>query len=598
MHKLTLLPVNESITTSPGGLLLPALLEKKLNILMSCGGNGICSTCHVRVRDGMDQLSPMGAKERRTLSLVDGSDASSRLACQTHVQGDGVVLELPKGMYIEKVEDLLELLGERAPENILHPIRGTVLIPKGKIITRTLLEQSRTLDSEVQQMKDGLLGKTSGPIVPPRTQVVPYSVTSRGLPPKSGVVEPSLAQSNRPTNHSHTSTDLATPPPRKPTSTILRTALPPTATLPPGMTTEIPNIAEFVAPVAKPKPPSREVPAAPPRIEKPSSRASGPVTRQPRDVSVSMATASDLSNSSLVSENPIRKSRPDIGQRVGKCILMECIGKGGSGKVFRALHTTLNIPVAVKFLHRNTTGRNDYLARFLSEAQLLAKLNHPNIVRILDFEDNPALPYVVMEFVEGFSLQDLINQSGQIRLDRALGFLLHTVAGLDAALQVGIIHRDVKPANILVSREGAIKLVDLGLALQLQDEGSSELSRDGSERRSGNAEGTVAYMAPEMSMNPETSDHRADIYALGVTFFQMVTGRLPFNGTNQFEMMAAHAVDIPPQAHELALDLTSEVSQVIDRMLAKSPAERYGDYASLAEDLRGLRETRHALVTA
>ena len=590
MHKLTLLPVNESITTPPGGLLLPALLENKLNILMSCGGNGICSTCHVRVRDGMDQLSPMGAKERRTLSLVDGSDASSRLACQTHVQGDGVVLELPKGMYIEKVEDLLELLGERAPENILHPIRGTVLIPKGKIITRTLLEQSRTLDTEVQQMKDGLLGKNSGPAVPARTQVVPYSVTSRGLPPKSGIVEALPAQSNRPTSHSHTSTDLATPPPRKPASAIVRTT--------PDMTAVIPSIAEFATPAAQPKPPSRDVPTAPPRVEKPPSRASGPVTRQPRDVSVSMATASDLSNSSLVSEPAPRKSRPDIGQRVGKCILMECIGKGGSGKVFRALHTTLNIPVAVKFLHRNTTGRNDYLARFLSEAQLLAKLNHPNIVRILDFEDNPALPYVVMEFVEGFSLQDLINQSGQIRLDRALGFLLHTVAGLDAALQVGIIHRDVKPANILVSREGAIKLVDLGLALQLQDEGSNELSRDGSERRGGNAEGTVAYMAPEMSMNPETSDHRADIYALGVTFFQMVTGRLPFHGTNQFEMMAAHAVDIPPQAHELALDLTSEVSQVIDRMLAKSPGDRYGDYASLADDLRGLRETRNVLITA
>ena len=107
MYQLSLQPINRAVTVSPGSLLLPALLGQKLNIAMSCGGNGICSTCHVRVREGADQLAPMQAKERRTLALVADADATSRLACQTYVQGDGVCLELPRGMYIEKVEDLL-----------------------------------------------------------------------------------------------------------------------------------------------------------------------------------------------------------------------------------------------------------------------------------------------------------------------------------------------------------------------------------------------------------------------------------------------------------------------------------------------------------
>jgi ferredoxin len=159
MNKVHLQPLNETALVRDGEFLLQALLGKNVKVLMSCGGNGVCSTCHVRIRQGGEQLSPVQVKERRTLGLVADADETSRLACQTQVYGDGVIVDLPAALYIDKSDDLLALLGSRAPENILHPIRGHVLIPKGKIITRTVLEQSRTLDAEVRQMKDGLLGK-------------------------------------------------------------------------------------------------------------------------------------------------------------------------------------------------------------------------------------------------------------------------------------------------------------------------------------------------------------------------------------------------------------------------------------------------------
>ena len=184
MHKISLLPINDSVSVRDGSPILPALLAKNLRILMSCGGNGICSTCHIRVRSGSDQLSPMEAKERRTLALVDGADATSRLACQAQVRGDGVVLELPAGMSIEAADDLLGLLGERAPENILHPIRGHLLIPKGKIITRTLLDQSRSIEGEVRRLRGGLLGLPEASPTTPASSAG-FAATGRGMAPKT-----------------------------------------------------------------------------------------------------------------------------------------------------------------------------------------------------------------------------------------------------------------------------------------------------------------------------------------------------------------------------------------------------------------------------
>lgn len=152
--ELTFQPINESLMVPTNSDVLQALLAKDLNVLMACGGKGICATCHVKIREGAEQLTPRTSREERTLSFITGVEPRSRLACQCRVLGDGVVVELPEGMYLERVEDLMSLLGTRAEKNILHPINGSTLIAKGKIITRSRLEELRNLNAEVADLRN------------------------------------------------------------------------------------------------------------------------------------------------------------------------------------------------------------------------------------------------------------------------------------------------------------------------------------------------------------------------------------------------------------------------------------------------------------
>jgi ferredoxin len=154
MKTLTFHPINESCAVPTNTDVLQALLAKDLKVLMACGGKGICATCHVKVKAGAEKLTPRTPREQRTLSFITGVGKESRLACQTRVLGDGVVVELPEGMYVERVEDLMSLLGQRAEKNILHPINGSVLIAQGKIITKSRLEELKHLNVEVAKLKD------------------------------------------------------------------------------------------------------------------------------------------------------------------------------------------------------------------------------------------------------------------------------------------------------------------------------------------------------------------------------------------------------------------------------------------------------------
>jgi len=154
---LTFEPINESLAVPTNSDVLQALLAKDLKVLMACGGKGICATCHVHIKQGMDNLTQLTPREQRTLSFITGVDKNSRLACQCKVLGDGVVVELPEGMYVERIEDLMALLGKRAEKNMLHPINGSVLIAKGKIITKSRLEELKNLNSEVNGMKNSAI---------------------------------------------------------------------------------------------------------------------------------------------------------------------------------------------------------------------------------------------------------------------------------------------------------------------------------------------------------------------------------------------------------------------------------------------------------
>ncbi|WP_162656649.1 serine/threonine-protein kinase [Tuwongella immobilis] len=276
---------------------------------------------------------------------------------------------------------------------------------------------------------------------------------------------------------------------------------------------------------------------------------------------------------------------PQIGSQLGKCLLISLLGRGAAGTVYRALHQGLNISVAVKVLNENIVQNRKAYEQLRSEARVLAQLNHPNILRVLDFEDDARAPYVVMECVEGLSLADLLQQAGPLEYPRALTIITQIADALQAVWGLGIIHRDVKPANILLTKDGVAKLADLGLAMVVDH---SQASLHGVAGRAGGIVGTAAYMAPEQFTNPGNVDPRADIYSLGITFYQLVTGRLPFQATTLAAMLVSHASETPEPPHLHCADLPLAASQVILKMLAKKPEERFDSYASLLTALRGL----------
>jgi ferredoxin len=153
---LTLAPINQQVTVPTQTSILQALLAKQLNVPMACKGRGLCATCHVHIRAGHDRLTPRTDREARTLGFITGADPNSRLACQCRVLGEGVVVELPKGTYLERAEDLLDLVGTRAMQNILHPINGSILIAEGKLITRTRIEELKRLNVEVAELREAI----------------------------------------------------------------------------------------------------------------------------------------------------------------------------------------------------------------------------------------------------------------------------------------------------------------------------------------------------------------------------------------------------------------------------------------------------------
>ena len=234
----------------------------------------------------------------------------------------------------------------------------------------------------------------------------------------------------------------------------------------------------------------------------------------------------------------------------------------------------------MKVLH---VGGGSHIQKQLkSEACLLAQLNHSNVVRVWDFEDDASTPYLVLEFIEGMSLGELIRKNGAMRPLQALRIVSQIADGLAAAHRLGIVHRDVKPGNILLAKDGTAKLADLGLAVFVDSNPSGGSSGQG-------MAGTVAYMPPEQAMSARTVDHRSDMYALGATFYHLVTGQIPFQGATRMEVILKHAKEPLKPPHEVVPDFPREVSDVIVKMMAKAPADRYQTYDDLLDALwRGI----------
>jgi serine/threonine protein kinase len=251
------------------------------------------------------------------------------------------------------------------------------------------------------------------------------------------------------------------------------------------------------------------------------------------------------------------------------------------------MHQKLNIPVAVKVLQPDLVdGINDRLLTTLrSEAQFLAQLNHPNVVRIYDLDDEGDIPFIVLEYVEGMSVADLISQSGRVVAGRAACIGRQAALGLAAGAKLGIIHRDVKPGNILLTRQGTVKIADLGLALLGDPSTPEEAGKASDERRK--LVGTALYMSPEQTMCAPNLDHRSDIYSLGATLYHMLTGQPPFTGRSRAEIILKRANGEPISPDKLAPDLPAGLAKLVLTMLANKPEGRPQAYE---EVIAGLQE--------
>jgi serine/threonine-protein kinase len=266
-----------------------------------------------------------------------------------------------------------------------------------------------------------------------------------------------------------------------------------------------------------------------------------------------------------------------LGQRYR---LLREIARGGMATVWEAEDTLLGRRVALKRLHPQYVGDPEFLERFRGEARAAASLAHPNIVPIYDVSDDrqPGTPYLVMELVRGESLKERIRRLGRLSEQETREIGAAVASALDYAHRQGIIHRDVKPQNVLLGEDGRPRLTDFGIAQALAT--TSGLTRTGA------VMGSVHYLAPELARGQPASP-QSDVYSLGAVLFEMATGRVPFSGETELAVALAHVEQPPPSPRALNAAITPELEAIIRRALAKSPGERFASAGSLASALRG-----------
>ena len=272
-----------------------------------------------------------------------------------------------------------------------------------------------------------------------------------------------------------------------------------------------------------------------------------------------------------------------VGEQLGPYRIEEKIGQGGMGQVFRALDTRLHRTVAIKMLPSTHVADPDRRRRFLQEARAASRLNHPNIVTLHDIANDGGVDYLVMEYVPGKTLKELIRPEG-LPISEAGGYAIQLAGALAVAHAAGLIHRDIKPANIMVTNDGQVKVLDFGLAKQLTSEGA--VSLDATQTVPGMVVGTVSYMSPEQTRG-EPLDARSDIFAFGSVLYEAVTGRLPFIAASLLSTMHEIALNDPPPPSRVQPRVPAGLEQIILRCLRKQVAERYQSMAELLEALRG-----------
>ena len=265
------------------------------------------------------------------------------------------------------------------------------------------------------------------------------------------------------------------------------------------------------------------------------------------------------------------------GKQVGRYLFQQAIGEGGMGVVYRALDTHLDSDVAIKVLVPGRETDGVFLKRFQREAQSMARLTHPNLVKVMDYGEQDGMVYLVMPYVAGGTLAKL---SRPMPASRAAALLIPVARALGYAHSLGMIHRDVKPSNVLLTESGEPMVTDFGIAGLMDAAETEQITKTGS------GVGTPAYMAPEQIK--KDYDHRVDVYALGVVLYELVTGQQPFKGDTPLDTLVKHAMEPLPLPREVNPDVAPEVEAVIVKALAKQPAQRYQTMEEFAQALQGM----------
>src|SRR4051794_17209499 len=263
------------------------------------------------------------------------------------------------------------------------------------------------------------------------------------------------------------------------------------------------------------------------------------------------------------------------------------IGAGGMSTVYRAFDTVLERQVAIKLMHREIAADEDQLERFRREARAVAQLNHPHVVGVIDageaeppdepsgFGEPVAMPYIVFEYVQGETLKDRIRRHGRLPIPEAVAYAIEVARALQAAHDRRIVHRDVKPQNVLIDEEGTAKVTDFGIARSLTEEGLTA---------EGRVLGTTDYVSPEQALG-HAVDGRSDVYSLGVVLFEMLTGDVPFHGDNQVAVAMKHVREALPDVQALRPEVSATVARVVDRATDKDLDHRYPDAPAFVRDL-------------
>lgn len=282
-------------------------------------------------------------------------------------------------------------------------------------------------------------------------------------------------------------------------------------------------------------------------------------------------------------ENNINKD-PLIRKTFANCLILEKIGQGGMGVVYKGHHIKLNKTVCVKILAKELEADKRNIDFFLREAEISKQLDHPNTVHIYDYGKEKDNYYIVMSYVDGKSLEQIVKEKGHLDVKEACDIMLGVFKGLEHAHSKNIIHRDIKPSNILITKEDIPRIIDFGLARRIKEEKQLTIA--------GEMIGTAYFMSPEQGLSKPV-DHRADLYSAGATLFYILTGKYPFEGQTAIEVINKHIKEPLPNLYLLKPDLPLWLVKMIEKLMAKNPENRYQSATEIIKELEKHREKNY-----